>query len=120
MEGVITTIPLVIPAQAGIQFCVPQNLCHLATLHRLILRINWIPRVRGMTTARHSAPLGRGTRRVEGVNKNHPVASRHPSAGGELTHHTTQPDGFVPHPLFRSGVLPCAALLTILLCKIYS
>ena len=43
-------ITFVIPAQAGTQltpFVV--NLCHLALLRKLILRINWIPRVRGMT-----------------------------------------------------------------------
>ena len=34
---------------AGIQFCVPQNLRYFALLHKLILRINWIPACAGMT-----------------------------------------------------------------------
>ena len=55
-----TTTPFVIPAQAGIQLTHCVNLCHLALLRKFAFA-NWIPRVRGMTTARHSAPLGRGT-----------------------------------------------------------
>ena len=49
---------IVIPAQAGIQFCVPQNLRYFALLHRLILRINWIPPFGGMTAWRNSPPTG--------------------------------------------------------------
>jgi len=36
------------------------------------------------------------------------------SGNSQLPHHSVVP------PLFRSGLSPCAALLTILLCKIYS
>ncbi len=48
-----TTTPFVIPAQAGIQLTHCVNLCHLALLRKFAFA-NWIPRARGMTTARHS------------------------------------------------------------------
>jgi hypothetical protein len=76
----------------------------------------------GMTTARHS-PSFTATAEKKGW-----IVSK-ANKTGQFSIITTTPDVRAIHnyptvydgpPLFRSGLSPCAALLTILLCKIYS
>ena len=96
---------------AGIQFCVPQNLRYFALLHKLILRINWIPPFGGMTTARHSSPSPslRATPPSEG---NHPTPPPPPNrfvcAGKNAKKIFHPPHKKIAHPAPKNAHTPGA------------